>query len=75
MAPALQELNQRLAVVRDRIVAVARAALQRVLLIWPGRDFQDIYGQATLEEIRLPYCYHSGHLTPLGLFELLARAA
>ena len=72
-ASALEELNRRLAVVRDRVRGVALGHHTGFYLFGrPGTGKTHIV-RKTLAGLDIPYYYHDGHLTPLGLFDLLAE--
>ena len=52
------------------------AVRYRPLPLRKTRNGQDVHGAPILEgEIREPYIYQRGHLTPMGLFELIAGQA
>jgi hypothetical protein len=69
----LQELQQRLAVVRDRVRGVARGHYPGFYLFGPAGTGKTYTVRMTLDELNIPYQYHLGHLTPMGLFDLLAQ--
>jgi hypothetical protein len=73
MIYALQELQQRLTVVRDRVRGVARRHCTGFYLFGRPGTSKTHTVRTTLDELNIPYEYHSGHLTPLGLFDLLAE--
>ena len=68
---ALQELGNRQALIRDRIIAVAKRYTTGFYL-WgrPGTS-KTYLVQTTLSEMGATTKYHSGHLTPIGLFDLI----
>lgn len=71
--PLLTELNSRQAVVRDYVRSVARQYATGLYLFGgPGTAKTHTVREVLEQEIGEPYCYQRGHLTPVGLFELLA---
>ncbi len=69
----LTELSQRQAVVRDYVRGVARQYSTGLYLYGAPGTAKTHTVQAVLDdEIRDIYAYKRGHVTPLGLFELLA---
>jgi hypothetical protein len=73
--PALAELERRLAVVRDRVRGVARGHHAGFYLFGRPGVSKTFTVRTTLDGLGLPYAYHAGHLTPVGLFELLEENA
>ncbi len=73
MSDPLTELNQRLAVVRDRVRGVARRHYAGFYLFGRAGTSKTYTVKTTLDELNIPYEYHLGHLTPMGLFDLLAE--
>lgn len=72
----LAELRSRQAVVRDFVRAVALQYSTGLYLFGrPGTAKTRTVREVLELEIREPYSYVRGHLTPLGLFELLRDAA
>jgi hypothetical protein len=72
-AALLAELNRRQAVVRDYIRGAAlQYATGLYLFGRPGTAKTYIVRRLLEDESRVPYAYQRGHLTPMGLFELLA---
>ncbi len=69
----LVELNRRLTVVRDRVRGVALGHHNGFYLHGPAGCAKTYTVIKTLEEEDRPYHYHDGHLTPMGLFDLLAE--
>jgi hypothetical protein len=70
----LDELKRRQTVVRDYVRAVAhRYATGLYLFGRPGTAKTHTVRAVLEEEVREPYVYQRGHLTPIGLFELLAE--
>ena len=67
----LAELNRRLAVVRDRVRGVAYGHHNGFYLFGRPGTAKTHTVQRTLDEEDCTYFYHNGHLTPMGLFELL----
>jgi len=68
---ALEELNRRLAVVRDRVRGVALGHATGFYLFGRPGTSKTYTVKRTLEAEQIKYHYHDGHLTPMGLFELL----
>ena len=73
MIAPLHSLQQRLAVVRDRVRGVARGHYTGFYLFGRPGTSKTHTVRMTLDELGIPYEYHSGHLTPMGLFDLLAQ--
>jgi hypothetical protein len=72
-AALLAELSGRQAVVRDYVRGVARQyATGAYLFGRPGTAKTHTVRSVLEEEIREIYVYQRGHLTPVGLFELIA---
>src|SRR5947209_7177931 len=68
-----EDLHQLQAVVRDRVRGVAYGHSTGFYLAGrPGSGKTHVV-RRTLEGTDKPYVYHDGHLTPLGLFELLCQ--
>ncbi len=67
----LAELQRRLAVVRARVLAVAHHHANGFYLFGRAGTSKTYTIRTTLAEYDKPYHYHSGHLTPMGLFDLL----
>ena len=68
---ALETLHNRQAVVRDRVRGVA-LKLHTGLYLFGRAGTGKTYGvRHTLESTGVPYHYHNGHLTDLGVFDLL----
>ena len=68
---ALEGLDQRLAVVRDRVCGVARQYATGFYLHGRPGTAKTFTVRKILDGLRVPYHYHDGHLTPMGLFDLL----
>jgi hypothetical protein len=69
----LAELHRRQAVVRDYVRGVARQYATGLYLFGrPGTAKTHTVKTVPEQEIREVYCYQRGHLTPMGLFELIA---
>lgn len=73
--PALAELERRLAVVRDRVQGVARGHHTGFYLFGRPGVSKTYTVRTTLDRLGVPYAYHTGHLTPVGLFDLLEENA
>ena len=68
----LDELRKRQAVIRDRVRGVARKRYSGLYLYGAPGTAKTHSVRAVLDrEIQEIYAYQRGHLTPLGLFELL----
>ena len=67
----LDELNRRQAVVSDRVRGVALRHSTGFYLYGPAGKGKTRRVRNTLEEEACKYHYHDGHLTPMGLFDLL----
>jgi len=70
---ALHELDRRLAVVRDRVRGVALGHHPGFYLFGRPGTSKTYIVRTTLNRLGVPYYYHDGHLTPMGLFDLLAE--
>ena len=69
----LAELNRRQAIVRDYVRGVARQYATGLYLFGrPGTSKTHTVRAVLEREIQEPYTYQRGHLTPMGLFELIA---
>ena len=69
----LAELHRRQAIVRDCVRGVARQYATGLYLFGrPGTAKTHLVRSVLEKEIREPYTYQRGHLTPIGLFELVA---
>jgi hypothetical protein len=72
----LAELNRRQAIVRDYVRGVAKQYSTGLYLFGrPGTAKTYTVRNVLDEEIREIYTYQRGHLTPMGLFELIAEHA
>jgi hypothetical protein len=70
----LAELSRRQAIVRDYVRGVARQYATGLYLFGrPGTAKTHTVRKVLDEEIREIYTYQRGHLTPMGLFELIAQ--
>ena len=67
MAGPLRELQQRLAVVRNRVRGVARRHYAGFYLFGRPGTSKTYTVRTTLDDLEVPYEYHLGHLTPMGL--------
>jgi hypothetical protein len=67
----LKELNLRSAVIRDRVKGVALKHHTGLYLCGRAGTGKTHAVKLTLNLMEKPYEYHHGHLTPMGLFELL----
>ena len=68
---ALQTLKHRLAVIRDRVRGVALGHHTGFYLFGRAGTSKTYTIRRTLETCGVGYYYHDGHLTPIGLFDLL----
>jgi hypothetical protein len=69
----LADLNRRQAIVRDYVRGVARQYATGLYLFGRPGTSKTFTVRSVLErEIQEPYTYQRGHLTPMGLFELIA---
>ncbi|MCX5742965.1 MAG: hypothetical protein NT062_10765 [Proteobacteria bacterium] len=71
-ATALAELDARLSVVRDRVKGVALGFNTGFYLCGRAGTSKTYTVTDTLQRAARPFQYHRGHLTPLGLFDLLS---
>lgn len=70
----LAELNRRQGIVRDYVRAVARQYATGLYLFGrPGTAKTHTVRAVLEQDIREPFTYQRGHLTPMGLFELIAE--
>ena len=67
--PALAELNERLALVRDRVRGVAKQGHAGFYIYGRPGTSKTYTVLKTLEEIGVKPVYVHGHVTPIGLFE------
>lgn len=67
--PALAELNERLALVRDRVRGVAKQGQAGFYLYGRPGTSKTYTVRTTLDDLNVPYQYQNGHITPIGLFE------
>ena len=71
VSPALDDLHKRLALVRDRVRAVAVQGQPGFYLYGRAGTAKTYTVLTTLDKLGIPYYYQNGHLTPIGLFGLL----
>ena len=69
--PELAELNRRLGIVRDRVKGVAEHGQPGFYLYGRAGTAKTYTVRTTLDKIGCDYEYQLGHLTPIGLFDLL----
>lgn len=69
----LVELTRRHAVVRDRVRGVVLRLYNGFYFYGPAGCAKTHIVRTTLLEEKCAYHYHDGHLTPMGLFDLLAE--
>lgn len=68
----LDELNSRILVVRDRVRGVALGHHTGFYLFGRAGTSKTYTVKKTLDELEVKYEYLDGHLTPMGMFDLLA---
>ena len=68
----LDDLNSRLTIIRDRVRGVALGHHTGFYLFGRPGTSKTFTVRKTLDELKTKYEYIDGHLTPMGLFELLA---
>ncbi|MCI0458570.1 MAG: hypothetical protein L0Z62_16525 [Gemmataceae bacterium] len=72
----LRELRRRQGIVRDYVRGVARQYATGLYLFGrPGTAKTHTVRAVLDDDLKQPYCYQRGHLTPVGLFELLGEHA
>jgi len=71
-ANALERLDRRLAVIRDRVRAVSDGDAPGLYLYGRPGTGKTRTVRRTLHALEARETYHAGHLTPLGLFDLMA---
>src|SRR5262249_39393557 len=69
----LAALERRQAVIRDRVRGVALGHHTGFYLFGRPGTSKTYTARTTLDKMGVPYHYHDGHLTPMGLFDLLAE--
>lgn len=69
--PHLDELNERLALVRDRVRGVSMQGQAGFYLYGRAGTSKTYTVRTTLDQLGVPYLYQNGHITPIGLFETL----
>jgi hypothetical protein len=67
----LYAVEQQLALIRDRVRDVAGHRHTSVYISGPSGVGKTFHVRRTLDELGEPYVYHSGHVTPLGFFDLI----
>lgn len=72
ISSSLDELNSRLTVVRDRVRGVAFGHHTGFYLCGRPGTSKTYTVRTTLDDLNVKYEYLDGHLTPMGLFDLLA---
>ncbi len=70
---ALERLHRRQSLIKDRIRAVVHQEANGVYLHGRPGSSKTYLICKTLEDLGVRYGYSNGHLTPLGLFDLLAE--
>lgn len=69
----LQDHNDKLALVRDRVRGVALQGQAGFYLYGRAGTSKTYTVRTTLDDLNKSYHYHIGHLTPIGLFQLIAE--
>ncbi len=69
--PALAKLQQRLGFLRDRVRGVVKHGYAGLYLCGRAGTAKTYTVLTTLDEAGCKYVYQSGHITPIGLFELI----
>jgi hypothetical protein len=70
---ALYELERQLALIRDRVRDVAARRHSSTYIFGPPGTGKTRTVRTTLDDLGEDYYYHSGHLTPMGFFDLLGE--
>src|SRR5687767_2078508 len=69
----LDQFNRRQAAVRDRVRGVALGSYTGFYLFGPPGNAKTFTVRTALDAIGSAYVYVDGHLTAMGLFELMAK--
>lgn len=69
----LDELNAKLTIIRDRIAGVAHRHHAGFYLFGRPGTSKTFTVRTTLNSLKVEHEYHAGHLTPMGLFDLLRQ--
>ncbi len=67
-----EELQRQLSVIRDRVRGVFYQQTNGLYLFGRPGTSKTHTVRVTLETLAAPYDYHRGHITPIGLFDLIA---
>jgi len=68
----LTDLQSQVTIIKDRIRGIVHRQANGLYLCGRAGTSKTHTVRTTLEELQVPYKYSSGHLTPIGLFNLLA---
>jgi len=68
-----EELQRQLSVIRDRVRGVVYQQTNGLYLFGRPGTSKTHTVRVTLESLAAPHDYHQGHLTPIGLFDLIAK--
>lgn len=69
----LTDLQSQLTIIKDRIRGIVHRQSNGLYLCGRAGTSKTHTVRTTLEELQVPYKYSTGHLTPIGLFNLLAN--
>jgi hypothetical protein len=72
MATPLEELHKQQSIIKDRIRSVVHREGNGVYLHGRPGSSKTRLVRTTLETLAAPYAYSLGHVTPIGLFELIS---
>ena len=72
-ADHLERFQRRQTIIRDRVRGVAGGHYPGAYIFGPAGTGKTHTVRTALRTIGAPHVYHSGHVTPMGLFELLAE--
>jgi hypothetical protein len=71
LSHSLESLHQKQSLIRDRVRAVFHREANGVYLFGPPGTSKTYLIRTTLNNLGAPHAYSNGHLTPVGLFELI----
>jgi len=69
----LEDLTRQLTIIRDRIRGVIHRQATGLYLCGRAGTSKTHTVRTTLEGLEVPYHYNTGHLTPIGLFDLISE--
>lgn len=72
-AEYLSDLDNQLRIIKDRVRGVVHRQATGLYLCGRAGTSKTHTVRTTLESVEVPYHYSSGHLTPIGLFDLLSE--